>query len=143
MGSGSWKLRDSSTDNSYSLPIGSAGGPPGKGSFGSNPQWSIRVPTDGLRIQIRAMAAKEIPINIILARGKPGSSDQKSQRIHHLYEDPILDTGAYRHGFTVSESIYIPVGFYTLVVSTFVPGQIGKFLVHAFSSKELCISGID
>ena len=134
---GVWKLRDSLTDNSYSLSIGSAGGPPGKGSFGSNPQWSVKIPADGIQMQIRCMAPKEIPINIILARARPG------QRIHHLYENPILDTGDYRHGFAVSESIYIPPGFYTLVASTFAPGQVGKYLVHVFSSKEVSINEID
>jgi len=147
---GSWKLRDSATDNSYSLAIGTAGGPPGKGSFGSNPQWSIRVPAGGIRIQVKCMAHKELPINIILARCIHGSgsqqcgqNDQKSKRINHLYEDPIIDTGAYRHGFAVSDVIFVPAGLYVLVASTFEAGQVGRFLLHVLSSKEVHISEID
>jgi len=150
---GSWKLRDRLTDKSFLLPIGSAGGPPGKGSFGSNPQWSVRVPAEGTRIQVKCMAPKELAVNVVMIRGKPGSgsqqgglNEQESRRIHHLYEDPIVDTGAYRHGFAVSESVYVPPGLYTLVASTFEVGQVGKFLLHVLSSnssKEVCISEID
>eukprot|EP00584_Thalassiosira_punctigera_P010558 CAMPEP_0172532722 /NCGR_PEP_ID=MMETSP1067-20121228/5669_1 /TAXON_ID=265564 ORGANISM="Thalassiosira punctigera, Strain Tpunct2005C2" /NCGR_SAMPLE_ID=MMETSP1067 /ASSEMBLY_ACC=CAM_ASM_000444 /LENGTH=591 /DNA_ID=CAMNT_0013317271 /DNA_START=43 /DNA_END=1818 /DNA_ORIENTATION=- len=147
---GSWKLRDSVTDKSYSLAIGTAGGPPGKGSFGSNPQWSVRVPAEGMRIQVSCKAPKDLPINVILARGKNGSisqqgdlNGQKSKRIHHLYEDPIIDTGAYRHGFAVSEVVFVPAGLYTLVANTFEPGQVGKFLLDFLSSKGVLISEIE
>ena len=58
---GSWKLRDSSSDQErLSLDIGTAGGPPGKGSFGSNPQWSVRIPSDGIQIQLKCMVPKDI-----------------------------------------------------------------------------------
>lgn len=147
---GSWKLRDSVTDKSYSLAIGTAGGPPRKGSFGSNPQWSVRVPAGGMRIQVKCMAPKELPINVILARGKRTSdaqqgdtNDRRSRRLHHLYEDPIIDTGAYRHGFAVSEVVFAPAGLYTLVASTFEAGQVGRFLLNVFSSKEVEINEID
>eukprot|EP00581_Thalassiosira_minuscula_P015497 CAMPEP_0183727114 /NCGR_PEP_ID=MMETSP0737-20130205/24915_1 /TAXON_ID=385413 /ORGANISM="Thalassiosira miniscula, Strain CCMP1093" /LENGTH=931 /DNA_ID=CAMNT_0025958665 /DNA_START=83 /DNA_END=2875 /DNA_ORIENTATION=+ len=136
---GSWKLRDGMTDKSFSLPLGSAGGPLGKGSFGSNPQWSIKVPSEGMRLQLKCMAPKELPVNVILARGTPGSPSQrgdfndKSRRIHHLYEDPVIDTGSYRHGFAVSDVIKIPSGLYTLVASTFEVGQTGNFILHVLS----------
>ena len=136
-------------DNMYSLAIGSAGGPPGKGSFGSNPQWSIRVLADGIRIQLKCLAKKELPVNIVLARSKPqcelgddAADQQISRRILHLYEDPIVDTGAYRHGFAVSEVTFIPGGFYTLVASTFEVGQVGTFQLHVLSSKEVQVSPI-
>ncbi|KAL7544034.1 hypothetical protein ACHAXR_013478 [Thalassiosira sp. AJA248-18] len=145
---GSWKLRDSLTDKSNSLAIGTAGGPPGKGSFGSNPQWSIRVPEGGGRIQAKCFVSKDLAMNVILARSTPSGSqqnmnEQRSKRIHHLYEEPIIDTGNYRHGFAASEAVFVPAGLYTLVTSTFEPGQVGKFLLHVFSSKQIHISEIE
>ena len=147
--SGSWQLRDSMEDKSNMLAIGTAGGPPGKGSFGSNPQWSIRVPTRGVRIQVKCMAPKKIPVNIILARSNSNNgqqsdtNDQMSQRIHRFYENPIIDTGKYRHGFVVSEIVPVPAGVYTLCASTYEVGQVGTFLLHIFSSNEVQISKID
>mmetsp|Transcript_28811 Transcript_28811/g.61434 ORF Transcript_28811/g.61434 Transcript_28811/m.61434 type:complete len:240 (+) Transcript_28811:2373-3092(+) len=147
---GSWKLRDSSTDKSYSLAIGTAGGSPGKGSFGSNPQWSVRVPAEGSRIQVKCMAPKELAINVILTRSKSQRdskhgdlNEQRSRRIHHLYEDPIIDTQDYRHGFAVSEVAFVPAGLYTLVASTFDAGQVGNFFLDVLSSKQVHISEID
>jgi len=151
---GSWKLRDNSTDQSHSLAIGTAGGSPGKGSFGSNPQWSVRVPARGARIQVKCMAPKDLAINVILTsmhqnesqhgdsnKGQVGTQTQ-STRIHHLYEDPIIDTYDYRRGFAVSEARFVPAGLYTLVASCWDVGQVGNFLLDVLSSKNVHISQI-
>jgi hypothetical protein len=143
---GSWKLRDSRTD-SRSLTIGNAGGPLGRGSFGSNPQWSIRVPVGGSRIQVECRVAKDLAVNVIIARCGNRCylgeiPEQKSRRIHHLYEDPVLDTGKYRHGYAVAEAALFPAGLYTLVVSTFEVGQVGKFSLRVLSSTEIDLSEI-
>lgn len=147
---GSWKLRDNTPGSRFSLEIGSAGGPPGKGSFGSNPQWSIRVPVEGAKVQVKCMAPKELPINVILARSKLIGNQQgdarelTGKRIHHLYEDPVIDTGDYRHGFAVSDTVFLRGDtLYTLVASTFTPGAEGKFILHFLSSKEVFINEID
>ena len=141
--SGSWKLRDGSSDP-LSLSIGTAGGPPGNGSFGSNPQWSLNVPTGGARLQIKCLASKELAVNIIVARGgkRQGAGIPTSKRIHHLYEEPVIDTGDYRHGFVISETVFVPPGLYTLVASTFDVGKEGSFQLHIFSSKELTLAEI-
>ena len=144
---GSWKLRDSRTD-SRSLTIGNAGGPPGRGSFGSNPQWSIRVPVGGSRIQVECRVAKDLAVNAIIARYgtgccRGGIPEQKSRRIHQLYEDPVLDTGKYRHGYAVAEAAFVPAGLYTLVVSTFEVGQVGDFSLRVLSSKEIELNALD
>ena len=134
--------------DSCSLPIGNAGGPPGRGSFGSNPQWSIRVPVGGSRIQVECRVAKDLAANVIIARCGNGCClgeipEQKSKRIHHLYEDPVLDTGKYRHGYTVAEAAFVPAGLYTLVVSTIEVGLVGNFSLRVLSSKEIDLSELD
>ena len=144
---GSWRLWDAST-GSRSLVIGNAGGPPDRGSFGSNPQWSVRVPAGGSRIQVECTAAKDLAVNVIFARqgnGRrlDGLADQRSKRIHHLYEDPIINSGEYRHGYAVAEAVFVPAGLYTLVVSTFEVGQVGRFSLRVLSTKEIDLSQLD
>ena len=147
---GSWKLRGGCSDQTrYSLAIGSAGGPPGKGSFGSNPQWSVQVTEPGSRIQLKCMTAKEFSVNVILARSKPSSSgnissdhEQRSRRIHHIYEDPIIDTGDYRHGFAVSPQVFVKPGWYSVIASTFVVGDQASFHLHLLSSANVHVKEI-
>jgi hypothetical protein len=133
---GSWKLRDSMMD-SRSLIIGSAGGPLSGGSFGSNPQWSVRVPTGGSKIQVDCTVAKEIAVNVILARHGNG------RRLSRLYANPVIDTGIHRPGYVVVEPVPVPAGLYTLVVSTNEVGQVGEFSLRIFSSKEIELVKLD
>ena len=83
-------------------------------------------------------------MNIIVARGgkRQGAGIPISKRIHHLYEEPVIDTGDYRHGFVISETVFVPPGLYTLVASTFDVGKEGSFQLHIFSSKELALAEI-
>ena len=136
---GSWKFWSM---NTRSLMIGNAGGPLNKGSFGSNPQWSVRVPAGGSKIQVDCTVAKDLAVNVILARHGNGLSvgeypEQRSRRIHRLYEDPIIDTGKYRPGYVVAEPVVVPAGLYTLVVSTNEVGKVGQFSLRLFTSKEI------
>lgn len=48
----------------------------------------------------------------------------------------MLDSGNYRHGFAVTERKKIPAGLYSLIVSTFNPGQVGVFAVKVASSLK-------
>ena len=89
------------------------------------------------------MAKKELPVNVILAMSQGNPDDQISRRIHHLYDEPVIDTGAYRHGFAVSDIVFVPAGLYTLVASTFEAGQVGDFFLHVSSSRQAHISQID
>jgi hypothetical protein len=124
---GSWKLRDSTTD-SCSLKTGNAGGPLTGGYFGSNPQWSVRVPEGGSRIQVDCTVAEYLAVNVILARHGNGG---------RLHPNPVIDTGIYRHGYVVAEPADVPAGLYTLIVSTSDVGQVGIFSLRLYSSKEI------
>ena len=146
---GAWTLRNAS-DKAYSLCVGTAGGPPGHGSFGSNPQWSVFI-SQRTMIQIKCFAVKKLAVNVVLVqhhgRSESGAStseqqQQNGKRIHHLYEQPIIDSGDYRHGFTVTEPIYVSAGDYTLVASTFEVGQVGNYIVKVLSSRDVDIKPI-
>lgn len=123
---GKWELRCES--NKYKLKIGSAGGPPNSGSFGSNPQWKINVLKENTKLQFKCKAGKNLAINIVLVK-----TTQK--RIHQLYEQVIIDTGS-RYGFSVSDVVSVPPGIYSLVASTSKAGEVGSFVLQVLSSSE-------
>ena len=123
--------------DSRSLMIGNAGGPLNGGSFGSNPQWSVRVPAGGSRIQVDCTVSKNIAVNVILARHGNG------RRLCRLYTNPVIDTGTYRPGYVVVEPAFVPAGLYTLVVSTNEVGKVGEFSLRIFSSKEIELDELD
>ena len=53
------------------------------------------------------------------------------------YGKIALDSGNYRHGFAVTNRAKVAAGTYTVVVSTFNPGQVGPFSVRISSSTAL------
>jgi hypothetical protein len=94
------------------------------------------------------MAAKDLAVNVIFARQSNGRqldgfADQRSKRIHRLYEDPILNSGAYRHEYAVAEAVFVPAGLYNLVVSMYEVGQVGRFSLRVLSSSEIDLSELD
>eukprot|EP00804_Cyclotella_cryptica_P011617 CCRYP_017509-RA/>CCRYP_017509-RA protein AED:0.04 eAED:0.04 QI:113/0.83/0.71/1/0.66/0.57/7/1872/973 len=145
---GSWELRDSTTSEPQnSLLIGTAGGPPGKGSFGSNPQWSLVVEQETF-IQLKCMTQKSLAVNVVVVQTGFASSRRASglqmigKRVHHLYEAPIVDSGDYRYGFVVTERVLLPPGSYTIVVSTFEVGELGSFILHVMSDNQVDIEAM-
>eukprot|EP00957_Ditylum_brightwellii_P172218 13110645-Ditylum_brightwellii.AAC.1 len=68
--------------------------------------------------------------------------DEKNKRIHRLSAPPVIDTGDYRHGFIATNPVFVPGGIYTLVASTFHPGQAGGFNMTVASSVKLNLSPI-
>jgi hypothetical protein len=55
---------------------------------------------------------------------------------------PILDSGNYRHGFTVTGTKSICSGTYVLICSTFSPTQLGKFTLTVDSSVGIKVKPI-
>ena len=50
---------------------------------------------------------------------------------------PILDSGNYRHGFTITEMKLMDPGHYALIVSTYDGDQLGKFMVTIEASEKI------
>ena len=65
------------------------------------------------------------------------------RRVHQIHEDPVIDTGDYRHGFAVSDATSVPAGLYTLVASTFAVGQEGSFILEVMSSDKVHVKELD
>ena len=104
-------------------------------------QWSIPV-TKVTKLQVKTMANISLAINNLLVQTTPRNGEQRSRRVHQVYSNPTIDTGAYRHGFCVSDVVSVAPGYYTLVPSTYMPGEEGNFVLHVSSSKELDIREI-
>lgn len=113
-----------------------AGGPPGERTFQQNPMWSVRVPVDSF-ICLRCTAVKAFAINVMLV-----PVETYGERLKQITQEPALDSGPYRHGFTVTERKRVPGGVYTLIASTFNVGEVGRFRLTITSSSKLMIERI-
>ena len=117
---------------SFEWTAATAGGPPGSKNFHINPMWALRVPDEGVSMQIRCSSVKSFAVNIMLV-----AVDTHGTRVKWITGEPVLDSGDYRHGFTVTERKKVPGGLYTLVASTFEPGQVGAFRVIIYASSKV------
>lgn len=109
-----------------------AGGPPGTATFENNPMWAFRVPAAGAELQMRCSTAKSVTVNVMAV-----AVDSYGKRIRRITREPIFDSGDYRHCFTVTERKRLRGGVYTLIASTFHPGQVGSFRLIVESSYKL------
>jgi hypothetical protein len=75
-------------------------------------------------------------VNVMLVNlQKIDSNDIRSMARN--YGKITLDSGNYRHGFAVTERKKIPSGTYTIIVSTFNPGQRGVYTIKIASSVAI------
>jgi calpain-7 len=109
-----------------------AGGPLGQSTFQLNPMWAVGVPEEGAHLQIRCSADKTFAINIMLI-----SVSRYGERITRVSTEPQVDSGPYKHGFVVVDEKKVPGGYYTMVISTFNPQQIGAFHIKVLSSSKV------
>lgn len=117
--------------------VSSAGGPPGAQGFDGNPMWAVLVPRGGACVQIRCSAVKSFAVNVMLVQ-----VDCYGKRVKWIHETPCINSGDYRHGFVATERKQVPEGSYTLICSTFHPGQTGKFQLKVNSSRPLNVEPI-
>lgn len=110
----------------------SAGGPPGTRMFQNNPSWAFRVPSEGALIEISCTTIKTMTVNVMAIE-----VDTYGKRVTRISREPSIDSGDYRHGFTITKRCRVPGGVYTLVASSFYPGEIGSFRIVIESSLKL------
>lgn len=117
----------------------SAGGPPGSPAFGTNPMWSVSVAPGiwgrnrrGSFMLLTCTAPKATAVNVMLI-----PVDRPGKRVRRVEQEPVIDTGDYRHGFVASGLHFVPDGHYTLVVSSYYPGHVGTFALKMLSTSKL------
>ena len=107
-------------------------------NFFTNPMFAITV-AEGTTLQLRCSANKTNAVNVMLVslRGKKADNIRDYRRLADTNGKPILDSGNYRHGFTVTATKSIGSGTHIIIVSTYEPGQQGSFEIAIGSSAEL------
>lgn len=122
----------------------SAGGPPSSPTFGMNPMWAIQIPPevlgssqDGSFLQLSCTTTRSIAVNLMLVR-----VDRLGTRVRRLNNEPLIDTGDYRHSFVATNLRCVPSGSYTLVVSSYYPGQTGTFTIKVLSTSKVDVKAI-
>lgn len=109
-----------------------AGGALGKPTFVTNPMWSLALRTK-TRLHIELLAPKQYSAGIQLVRGPKGG-----KRLDSIMSgEEAMSSGDYRSGFCYAEADALEPGVYTLVASTFKPGQVGPFSLKVCSSVPL------
>ena len=122
----------------------SAGGPPSSPTFGTNPMWAIHVPPevlgssqDGSFLQISCTTTRSVAVNLMLVR-----VDRLGSRVRRINNEPAIDTGDYRHSFAATKLRCVPPGSYTLIVSSYYPGQTGAFTIKLLSTSKIDVKAI-
>lgn len=77
-------------------------------------------------------------VNIMLLRISENKTKVKRnfRESAQFSNKPILDSGNYRHRFTITEKKLINSGTYILMASTYHAGQLGEFVVTIDSSVD-------
>jgi len=116
----------------------SAGGPPSSPTFGTNPMWAIHIPPgigsdkDGLFLQLSCTTTRSVAVNLMLV-----PVDRLGTRVRRLKNEPLIDTGDYRHSFVATSLFFVPSGSYTLIISSYYTGQTGNFALKLLSTSKI------
>ncbi|KAL8991111.1 MAG: hypothetical protein Q9177_000399 [Variospora cf. flavescens] len=101
-------------------------------SYSRNPQFTLRLPQSSHVSLLLELHAEEFPVHIKLMRsnGKP---------IRFVATRNIVaDSGEYRKGHAFAEVFDVPAGRYTVICSTFEPGQLGNFTLE-IGTMSTCV----
>ncbi|KAG0267423.1 calpain 7 [Mortierella polycephala] len=118
-----------------------AGGSSDNAGFLNNPQYRLVVPvppapqtTTSVLLMLETPEDFAAHVQMINSQGK---------RVSCVWtKDIIAQSGEYRHGFCYCEATDLRPGQYTVVVSTFEPGQIGKYKLTMQSHIPLSLTSI-
>ncbi|KAG7346312.1 calpain family cysteine protease [Nitzschia inconspicua] len=115
-----------------------SGGPVGSKGFFNNPMYAVTVKEE-CAIQLRCSGTKTNAVNVMLAslQGKQPKNLQRYRELANSNGMPILDSGNYRHGFTVTDTKIVRPATYVLIVSTYEEGQSGSFDVAIASAEKI------
>lgn len=73
---------------------------------------------------------------LVSLQGKQEKDMERYRQLAKSHGKPILDSGNYRHGFTVTDTKLVTAATYVLIVSTYEEGQEGSFEITVASAKE-------
>lgn len=101
-----------------------AGGNASNASYTRNPQFSLHLSRPSDVALLLELHSQDFPVHVKLTW-----SDGKRIRFVGA-RDIVGDSGEYRKGHAFAEISNVPSGRYTIICSTFEPGQLGKFTLR-------------
>jgi len=107
----------------------SAGGPIGQANFVNNPQFSLHV-EKGTTLQLKLSTSTTLAANVIMVPVR-----SYGDTIEKATNEPLIDSGKYRHGFVATEKKAVKPGGYACIVSNFHKGQTGLFNLKVSSAS--------
>jgi calpain-7 len=147
-----FSLGESPRDLEHTVRVGSAwtshtsGGPLGTPSCEKNPAFALHVPESAAqrgkrtKVQLRLTAVSNQATAVNVAAFPV---ERMGDGMRKATGGPVLDSGAYRHGFCVTEASRLPAGSYVIVATTYTPGMLGSLeLVVASSSAKIQVEEI-
>ncbi|KAK5114704.1 hypothetical protein LTR62_002278 [Meristemomyces frigidus] len=109
--------------------IDTAGGNAHSSAYSTNPQFSIAISRKAHISLLVEVMQGELNVHVKLVHSK-------GLRVHAVRsKDIVFDSNEYRRGCCVAEFQGLDAGRYTVICSTFEPGQLGQFKLTAESSQ--------
>jgi calpain-7 len=115
---------------------GTAGGNTDSSAYPQNPQFSLRLPKGGDTVLLLETSHSDLLVNIRVFWGNGKRVTQVTTR------DILGDSGEYRRSCALLELHAVDAGVYTIVCSTFAPGQTGNFRLKIYSTDDCHVSPI-
>ncbi|KAK3322281.1 hypothetical protein B0H66DRAFT_601746 [Apodospora peruviana] len=114
-----------------------AGGSAVHASYLSNPQFALTLPQATPLSLLLSTDVAELPVHVAVLYSDGG------QRVTTVAGRDILGASAeYQRGCTLASLASIDAGTYTVVASTFEPGQLGKFSLHVSAAVPLTLKPV-
>ncbi|KAH6661141.1 hypothetical protein BKA67DRAFT_511244 [Truncatella angustata] len=124
------------TETQSSWTRRTAGGNAASPGYLSNPQFAITVPKPGPLSILLSTAYEDLPVHIDLVWAK-------GQRVTALtVRDIVGSSGDYRRGCALAYMASVDAGTYTVVCSTFEPGQLADFSLRVGSMQPVVIAPV-
>lgn len=113
-----------------------AGGNASGLSYHKNPQFSVRVGEASDLFLFLKSSVQYLPIHVKLVWAKGKQIQSITSR------DVVGDSGEYRKGFAFAKIPAVQAGVYTVICSTFEPGQLGDFILRVRSMSPCALEKI-
>lgn len=109
-----------------------AGGNARTPTFLHNPQYSLTIPSSTPITLLLTTDADDVPVHVDLVWAS-------GRRVTHALtgRDIVVSSGEYRRGCALAENALVEAGTYTVVVSTFEPGQLANFVLRVGSGNPV------
>ncbi|KAI1156041.1 PALB protein [Nemania diffusa] len=102
----------------------------------TNPQYSITLPAAGPLSILLSTAKEDVPVHVDLVWAK-------GQRVTAVtVRDLVTTSGDYRRGCALASAPRVDAGTYTIVCSTFEPGQIADFTLRVGSDAPCAVTPV-